>query len=187
MNVNFSDDDSDADEITDYLNTNTSSENNKNEATLSSLLSSSSSTILQQPIYSHSTLSTERDLNNSSSSYSSSSTNSTHHNNHVGLKKTYAGLNSATKMVSTHQTQINSIQPRPLPPPSSTSFIPFHSIHIDNSSFLAFQLFWHQIQFCHIKCVCLSFFFFTFFSFRIHKYIRRHRLNRLVFLLFICL
>ncbi|XP_055319921.1 rho guanine nucleotide exchange factor 18 isoform X4 [Sitodiplosis mosellana] len=106
---NSSDDDSDADEITDYLNTTTTSENNKNEATSSSLLSSSSSTILQQPIYSHSTLSTERDLNNSSSSCSSSSTNSIHHNNHVGLKKTYAGLTSATKMLP--HSQIHQASP----------------------------------------------------------------------------
>lgn len=80
-----SDDDSDADEITDYLSTNVGE--NKNDPTSSS-----------QPIYS-STLNTERDLNHSSSSCSSSSTNSAH-NNHFGLKKTYATLASTTKMVT---------------------------------------------------------------------------------------
>lgn len=79
------DDDSDADEITDYLNTN--SNESKNEPASSSL----------QPIYS-SKLNTERDLNHSSSSCSSSSTNSAR-NNHIGRKKTYAALIPTAKMV----------------------------------------------------------------------------------------
>lgn len=84
--VPHSDDDSDADEITDYLNIKSSE--TKNEPVSSSSV---------QPIYS-STLSAERDLNHSSSSCSSSSTNSAH-NNHVGRKKTYAALASTAKMV----------------------------------------------------------------------------------------
>lgn len=87
VNTN-SDDDSDVDEITDYLNTNTC--DIKNEP-----ISSSPS----QPICS-SVLGNERDLNNSSSSCSSNSTNSAHTTNHVGRKKTYAALVQTTKMVT---------------------------------------------------------------------------------------
>lgn len=80
------DDDSDGDEIIDYLNENAGE--NKIETVSSTT----------KPIY-LSALNTERDLNHSSSSCSSSSTNSTLNNNHFGLKKTYAALNSTTKMV----------------------------------------------------------------------------------------
>lgn len=95
-----SDEDSDADEITDYLNINANE--TKHEPVSLSLSSSTTTTAssTQQPIYSSTLGGTERDLNHSSSSCSSSSTNSAHNSHIVGRKKTYATLGSNTvKMV----------------------------------------------------------------------------------------
>lgn len=92
-----SDEDSDADEITDYLNTN-SVETKHEPVSVSSKASATSA----QTIYSSKLggAGTERDLNHSSSSCSSSSTNSAHNSHTVGRKKTYATLGSnAAKMV----------------------------------------------------------------------------------------
>ncbi|XP_031637326.1 rho guanine nucleotide exchange factor 18 isoform X3 [Contarinia nasturtii] len=111
---NTSDDDSDVDEITDYLNANACE--NKNEAVSSST----------KPIY-LSALSTERDLNNSSSSCSSSSTNSTLNNNHFGLKKTYAALNSTTKMLPQSQTHHQAS------PPQQDQQQQQHHYHVNNN------------------------------------------------------
>lgn len=96
----FTDEDSDADEITDYLSINANEA--KHEPVSLSLSSSTTTTAssTQQPIYSSTLGGTERDLNHSSSSCSSSSTNSAHNSHIVGRKKTYATLGSNTvKMV----------------------------------------------------------------------------------------
>lgn len=94
-----SDEDSDADEITDYLNINNANEAKHEPVSLSSSTTTTASST-QQPIYSSTLGGTERDLNHSSSSCSSSSTNSAHNSHIGGRKKTYATLGSNTvKMV----------------------------------------------------------------------------------------
>lgn len=93
-----SDEDSDADEITDYLNINASEAKQEPVSLSSSSMTTTASST--QPIYSLTLGGTERDLNHSSSSCSSSSTNSAHNSHIVGRKKTYATLGSNTvKMV----------------------------------------------------------------------------------------
>lgn len=99
-----SDEDSDADEITDYLNINASEAKQEPVSLSSSSMTTTASST--QPIYSLTLGGTERDLNHSSSSCSSSSTNSAHNSHIVGRKKTYATLGSNTvKMVIEKKTR----------------------------------------------------------------------------------